>query len=162
VSTTPACRYSATAASAAWAPERLTPPPAKMATRGARRRASAARSTSAAGPAAGGGGGGKLGPGRGGPASLPSPGQRRARRDGARVPAATLPARLVLDAGRVGDTHDALAPLRRAGDGVELVVELVKDADLLADLMARKLAGDQQHGGRGGVCGVGPGRRVEE
>ena len=82
--------------------------------------------------------------------------------DGPRTPASKLSEGLVDDAGRVGDLHDGLTPLRRARDGVELVVELVEHAELLADLVARDLSRDHQDPRRGRVRGVQSGRRVQQ
>ena len=65
---------------------------------------------------------------------------------GPRAAASKLHEGFVHNAGRIGDLHDGLPPLRRARDGVELVVELVEHADLLADLMTRDLSRDQQDG----------------
>jgi hypothetical protein len=56
----------------------------------------------------------------------------------------------------------AAAPLRDARDGVHLVVDLVEHADVAADAAARDLAGDHEHGRRGGVRGAEPGRGVQQ
>jgi hypothetical protein len=87
---------------------------------------------------------------------------RHVDRDRTRAAAAQLREGLVDDARRVGHLHDGLTPLRRAGDGVELVVELVEHADLLADLVAWNLSGDHQHGRGGRVRGVQSRRRVQQ
>ena len=87
---------------------------------------------------------------------------RHVDRHRTRPPAPELAEGLVDDARRVGDLHDALPPLGGPGERVELVVELVQDADLLADLVTRDLSGDHQHRRRGGIRGVQAGRRVEQ
>ena len=58
--------------------------------------------------------------------------------------------------------EDAPAPLGHRGDAVELVVDLVEQADVLADLLARDLPAEHEHGRRGGVGGAEAGRGIEE
>ena len=53
-------------------------------------------------------------------------------------------------------------PLRHRGDAVELVVHLMEQADVLADLLARDLPGEHEHGRGGGVGGAEAGRGIEE
>ncbi len=82
--------------------------------------------------------------------------------DRARPARPELDGRLAHRGGNVGDLEHALAPLGDRRDAVELVVDLVEQADVLADAVARDLAGEDQHR-RGGRVGGGEARhRVEQ
>ena len=82
--------------------------------------------------------------------------------DRARPARPELDDRLAHRGGNVGDLQHALAPLGDRRDAVELVVDLVEQADVLADAVARDLARQHEHRRGGGVGGGEAGHRVEQ
>ena len=156
---TPAWRCSATARSASWAPERLTPPPAMITGSLAATRSATARSSSGAG-AAGRSTGGRVQErhlalvleGLGGDVDD----------DRARPPGTELARRLADRGGDLLDLEDPRPPLRHRRDGVELVVHLVEQAHVLADPALGNLSRDHEDGRRCRIRGGEARRGVEE
>ena len=64
--------------------------------------------------------------------------------------------------GDLRDLEDALAPLGDGADDVELVVDLMEDADVLPQHVPVDLSGDEQDGRGGGVGGAQAGGCVEQ
>ena len=129
--TTPAWRCSATAASASWAPDEMDAAArvdgrALGAAAGARRRGPRPRVGGRA-PAARAGSSSSTSPS----SSIVSGGMSMATGRGR--PVRSWAHRGADGGGNVGDLQDAPAPLGDRGDGVELVVHLVQEPDVLAD-----------------------------
>ena len=82
--------------------------------------------------------------------------------DGARPSGGHLAEGLVYGVRQVRGFEDALGPLCDGSDGVDLVVDLVEGAEVLSDMFPVDLAGYEEHGGRGGVCGADAGGGVEQ
>ena len=74
--------------------------------------------------------------------------------DGARPSGGHLAEGLVYGVRQVRGFEDALGPLCDGSYGVDLVVDLVEGAEVLSDMVPVDLAGYEEHGGRGGVCGA--------
>ena len=82
--------------------------------------------------------------------------------DGARPAGGHLAEGLVYGVRQVRGFEDALGPLCDGSDCVDLVVDLVEGAEVLSDMFPVDLAGYEEHGGRGGVCGADAGGGVEQ
>ena len=80
---------------------------------------------------------------------------------GPRAPGLELAHRLVDGGGDLVDLQHALAPFGHGGHDVELLVDLVEHADVLAEVAARHLAGHQEHRRRARVGGAEPGAGVQ-
>ena len=72
-----------------------------------------------------------------------------------------MPERLVYGGGYLFYAGYAVNPLGDGSEHIELVFDFVKLALFPAERGTRYLAGDEQHGGRGGVCGAESGGCVE-